>query len=123
MVAATTAGHTQGLVKANLAAVEEANKRARGLDFGAVYKLEAIVKSQEEADRVTRASLVGSANADDVVAIYRFLIGTSVWLDAGLKDARARVSSVVLDIDKQIEAALAAWGRVLDPKAGDQYVD
>lgn len=123
VVAATTAGHTQGLVKANLAAVEEANKRARGLDFGAVYKLEAIVKSQEEADRVTRASLVGSANADDVVAIYRFLIGTSVWLDAGLKDARARVSSVVLDIDKQIEAALAAWGRVLDPKAGDQYGD
>lgn len=123
VVAATSVGHTQGLVKANVAEVEEANKRAKGLDFGAVAKLEAVLKSYENADRVTRAGLIGSANADDVNAIHRYLRDTSNWLDAGLRDAKARVSTVALDIDEEIEAALAAWRQILDPKAGDQDVD
>jgi len=123
VVAATAVGQTEGLVKANVAYVEEANRRAKGLDFGVVANVEAIVKRQQDADRVTRASLVGSADADDLVAIHRYLLDTSTWLDAGLRDAKARASTVVLDIDQEIEAALAAWDRILNLKAGDEHAD
>lgn len=123
VVAATAVGQTQGLVKANVASVEEANKQAKGLDFGVVAKVEAIVNSQEHAGRVTFASLVGAADADDLVAIHRYLLDTSAWLDAGLRDAKARASTVVLDIDLEIEAALATWGRILGPNVGDEIAD
>jgi hypothetical protein len=120
VIAATEVGQTQGFVKANLAEVEAANRKAKDLDFNAVARLEASLGVAIGRGGNELASIVGSANADEVVAVHDYLRATSAWLDAGLSDAEGRETVGAIDVDQDIEKVLENWAGILSAEVEEE---
>lgn len=113
VTAATNVGQALGFVKATLADVDTANRLAKQYDFGAVTRMEASLTAADSLLPNELASIVGSVNADQVLAIRNYLQWTSGWLDAGLADAEGRARVGAIDVDNDIENTLERWSGVL----------
>lgn len=121
VIAATSVGQALGFVKASLAEVETANRLAKQYDFGAVTRMEASLTAVDSLPSNELAIVVGSVNADQVLAIRNYLHWTSEWLNAGLADAEGRERAGVIDVDNDIEKALESWLGVLSADGDEGF--